>query len=71
MSKKWAEAERRYADVLEHYPDSKSAAEALYWRGVSNYKTTNDHTVLSQLAEEFKQKYSDTIWGLKTAAWEH
>jgi TolA-binding protein len=70
-SKHWGEAEQRYGEVLNRYPESKVAAEALYWKGVSNYKATNDHTVLSQLAEEFKQKYSDSIWALKTLAWIH
>jgi TolA-binding protein len=70
-SKRWGEAEQRYGEVLARYPESKAAPEALYWEGVSNYKATNDHTVLGQLAEEFKQKYSDTIWALKTVAWTH
>jgi outer membrane protein assembly factor BamD (BamD/ComL family) len=69
MSKDWAEAERRYAEILERYPDSKSAAEALYWKGVSHYKVTNDHKVLGELPELFQQKYPDTIQALKTAAW--
>ena len=71
MSKKWADAERRYAEVLERYPQSKAAPEALYWKGVSHYKATNDHTVLSELPGEFQQKYPDSIWDLKTAAWVH
>ena len=70
-SKRWGEAEQRYGEVLARYPESKAAPEALYWKGVSNYKATNDHTALGQLAEEFKQKYSDTIWALKTVAWTH
>ena len=71
MNKKWSDAERRYGEVLDRYPNSKAAPEALYWKGVSHYKATNDHTVLSELAEQFKQKYSDTIWALKTLAWSH
>lgn len=69
MNKHWADAERRYAAVLESYPGSKAAPEALYWRGVSHYKATNDHTVLGKLADEFRQKYNDSIWAMKTAAW--
>jgi TolA-binding protein len=38
MRKQWADAGRRCAEVLERYPDSKAAPEALYWRGVSRYK---------------------------------
>ena len=71
MNKKWADAERRYTEVLERYPNSKAAPEALYWKGVSHYKATNDHTVLGELPEQFRQRYPDSIWALKTAAWEH
>lgn len=71
MNKDWKDAERRYAEVLDRYPNSKAAPEALYWKGVSHYKGTNDHTVLGQLAEEFRQKYTDSIWALKTLAWVH
>jgi TolA-binding protein len=70
MSKDWAEAERRYSDVLDRYPESKAAPEALYWKGVSHYKATNDHTILGQLPQMFRDQYPDSIWALKTAAWE-
>jgi TolA-binding protein len=71
MSKNWADAERRYAEVLECYPNSKVAPEALYWKGVSHYKATNDHTVLGELPGQFQEKYPDSTWALKTAAWVH
>lgn len=69
MNKRWAEAERGYAEVLERYPDSKVAPEALYWKGVSHYKATNDHTVLGELPAPFQAEYPDSVWALKTAAW--
>ena len=71
MGKNFKDAERRYAEVLERYPNSKSAPEALYWKGVSHYKATNDHNVLGELPGLLKEKYPDSIWTLKTAAWEH
>ena len=71
MNKKWSDAEQRYTQVLERYPNSKAAPEALYWKGVSRYKITNDHNVLGELPEELKKKYPDSIWTLKTAAWSH
>ena len=71
MDKKWAEAERRYTEVLEKYPDSKSAPEALYWKGVSHYKATNDHTILGEMPGQFQEKYPESVWALKTAAWVH
>ncbi|HEY3579661.1 MAG TPA: hypothetical protein VGK82_03930 [Pyrinomonadaceae bacterium] len=71
MSKDFADAERRYAAVLDHYPNTKAAPEALYWKGVSHYKVTNDHTVLGELPGMFRQKYPDSIWAMKSVAWEH
>jgi len=70
MNKQWADAEQRYAQVLERYPNSQVAPEALYWKGVSHYKATNDHTVLGELPAQFNQ-YPDSIWALKTLAWIH
>ncbi|MBD0369898.1 MAG: tetratricopeptide repeat protein [Pyrinomonadaceae bacterium] len=69
MNKQWADAERRYAEVLERYPDSKVAPEAIYWRGVSRYKATNDHTVLGEVPEQLKEKYADSVWALKASVW--
>ena len=71
MSKDFAEAERRYSEVLEKYPESQSAPEALYWKGVSHYKATNDHTILGELPGQFQEKYPDSIWAQKTIAWAH
>ena len=71
MNKDWPDAESRYGAVVDRYPNSKSAPEALYWRGVSHYKATNDHTVLSELVKEFKDKYPDSFWAMKTIAWAH
>ena len=69
--KQWADAERRYAAILERFPNSKIAPEALYWKGVARYKATNDHEVLTELPRLFKEKYPDSVWALKTAAWVH
>jgi hypothetical protein len=71
MHKQWAEAERRYAQVVERYPDSKAAPEALYWRGVSHYKRTKDHTALGEVAHALEEKYQDSEWALKASVWSH
>lgn len=71
MRKRWADAERGYARVIERYPDSKVAPEAVYWRGVSHYKATNDHAALGEVAEQFKQKYQDSVWAQKASVWAH
>jgi TolA-binding protein len=71
MRKDWADAERRYAAVVERYPGSKYAPEAVYWKGVSHYKATNDHTALSDVANTFTDKYQDSVWALKSIPWGH
>jgi hypothetical protein len=71
MHKRWADAERMFAEVLERYPETKVAPEAVYWKGVSHYKRTNDHTVLGQVADDFKQKYQDSVWAQKASVWAH
>jgi hypothetical protein len=71
MHKQWADAERGYAQVIERYPDSKVAPESVYWRGVSRYKATNDHTVLGQVAEQLEARYPDSVWTSKASVWSH
>ena len=70
MSKNWSDAEDRYARVLEQFPETKAAAEALYWKGVSQYKATNDHTILGEMPGLFRKQYPNSISALKTLAWE-
>jgi hypothetical protein len=71
MRKQWDEAERRYTQVVERYPDSKVAPEAVYWRGVSRYKGTNDHSVLGEVPKQINEKYPDSVWALKASVWSH
>ncbi len=71
MRKQWDEAERRYTQVVEQYPDSKVAPEAIYWSGVSRYKRTNDHNVLGEVPNQINEKYADSVWALKASVWSH
>lgn len=71
MHKKWADAEKVYAGIAENYGDTAIAAEAIYWRGVSRYKASNDHTVLGEVAVELGAKYPDSEWTLKSLPWAH
>jgi hypothetical protein len=70
MHKKWSEAEKIYADVAQSDAGSV-AAEAIYWRVVCKYKTTNDHTVLGQAAHELSERYPRSEWKLKSDPWAH
>jgi hypothetical protein len=69
MRKHWADAERRYAEVAEKYPDTKSAPEAIYWKGICRYKLTNDHHVLGEIPGQLSEKYGDSLSAIKASVW--
>ena len=70
-AKRWDEAEKRYTQAAERYPDSAVTAEAIYWRGVSHYKGTNDHTILGEVAQQLSQKFPNSEWTQKASVWAH
>lgn len=69
VSKKYADAERWYADVVTRFARSHTAPGAMYWRAVARYKATNDHTVLDKVAEELRSTYPSSIWSSKAIPW--
>ena len=48
--KQWDEAERRYRQVVEQFPTTEAAPEALYWSGVAKYKASGNPAVLGETA---------------------
>jgi outer membrane protein assembly factor BamD (BamD/ComL family) len=69
VRKKYADAERWYNDVALRCPDSHAAPEAMYWRAVTRYKASNDHTELSKVAEELRRAHPKSIWASKAIPW--
>lgn len=67
--KRWADAERLYSEVLQKYPNTSSAPEALYWKTVSRFQATHDHTLLGPPAKELQDKWPDNVWALKALPW--
>jgi TolA-binding protein len=65
----FADAERRYREIVDKYPSTEAAPEAQYWAGVSRYKATNDAGSLAETARNFKQRYQDTSWAKKASVW--
>jgi hypothetical protein len=65
----WNEAERRYQDIVSTLPGADVAPEALYWVGVSQYKSSGDSTSLRRTAETFKTRYADSTWAKKASVW--
>jgi outer membrane protein assembly factor BamD (BamD/ComL family) len=66
---KWAEAEKRFREIVDKLPKADAAAEALYWAGVSRYKGTNDAAALKATAKAFTQRYLDSSWAKKASIW--
>lgn len=70
MRKKWSDAEKLYTS-LAGSDAGGVAAEAIYWRAVCQYKSTNDHTVLTPAAQELSERYPRSEWKLKSDPWAH
>ena len=66
---KFAEAEKRFREIVDKLPNPDGAAEAQYWAGVSRYKATNDATALKATAKAFTQRYKDSSWAKKASIW--
>lgn len=65
----FANGERWYRDVVERYPETESAPEALYWAGVSKYKATGDPAPLGETASQFANRYQTSSWAKKASVW--
>ena len=66
---RFAEAERRFREVVDKFPGTEAAPEALYWAGVAPYKATRDNSSLKATAKAFKQRYTDSSWAKKASIW--
>ncbi len=69
MAKRWSDAEAIYDSILQRHPNSATAPEAIYWRGVARYKRTQDHHELGAVAREFQQRFQGSIWAEKASIW--
>ena len=69
MRKRWSEAQQIYERIIERYPNSAAAPEAVYWRGVCEYSQTKDPAVLKGNYEQLNREYPESIWAMKTGAW--
>lgn len=65
----FADAERQFRNVCENLAGTDSAAEAMYWAGVSRYKASNDGSALKATAQAFKERYQNSIWAKKASVW--
>jgi tetratricopeptide (TPR) repeat protein len=65
----WEEAERRFREVVNRYPNTEAAPEALYWAGVSRYKGKGDAGALAETGREFTRRYQGSSWAKKASVW--
>ncbi len=65
----WDEAERRFREIVEEFPDADAAPEALYWAGVAPYKKTHNAASLKETGKAFTERYQDSSWAKKASVW--
>jgi hypothetical protein len=65
----WEDAERRFKEIVEQFPESDAAPEALYWAGVAPYKATGNAASLGATARAFKQRFQSSTWAKKASVW--
>jgi TolA-binding protein len=63
------EGERRFRSIVDTYPHSDAAPEAMYWAGVSRYKGTGDAAALKETGRQFRERFTDTPWAKKASVW--
>jgi tetratricopeptide (TPR) repeat protein len=56
------QAVSNFDQVLAKYPKSDWAAEAVYYRGVSGFKITNDPKRLRELYDKLSAEYPNSEW---------
>lgn len=54
-------------EVMERHPSSHAAPEAVYFRGVSQYKKTHSAEPLKQVYEKLQAEYPETEWAERAA----
>ena len=67
--KNWSDAETKYREVVDRFPNSAAAPEAQYWTGVSQYQRTHDPAILKQTGKQLAEKYPTSIWTRKGSVW--
>ena len=67
--KEWPAARQEFEQVVERYPETDAAPEALYWSGVAKYSASHDASALKELGREFRERYTDTAWAKRASIW--
>lgn len=65
----FSEAQAHLDRLISEYPKSDVSAEAIYYRGVSRYKATNDASALRQAHETLHADYKVSDWAKRATAY--
>ena len=52
----------QHFEMLADYPNSNSTPEAIFWRGVSKFKSTHDPIALKETYQYLEAKYPSSEW---------
>jgi TolA-binding protein len=66
---KFAEAERCFRDIVQSFPKSEAAPQALYWAGVAPYKASHDAGKLKETHQALQKQYPQSEWAQKASVW--
>jgi TolA-binding protein len=69
MQKDWATAEAHFANVVDKFPNSKFAPEAVYYQGVSRYSASHDGGELAGTASRLNEKFPGNEWQIRSIPW--
>jgi hypothetical protein len=65
----FSEATDAYRQILQAYPKTSAAPEALYFSGVCNYMASHDPSHLKHTSKELQQLYPKSDWTKKAQVW--
>jgi thioredoxin-related protein len=68
-NKDWDRANKCYNMVVEKYPGSEVAPEAMYYAGVAMYEKTHDASYLEETGKKLKARFPDSSWAKKGSVW--
>jgi thioredoxin-related protein len=56
--------------IVAEYPESNSAPEAIYYQGVSHFKTTHDLREMKKALERLQSGYKDSEWTKRASVYQ-
>jgi tetratricopeptide (TPR) repeat protein len=66
----FSEAIDTFSEVIENYPESGAAPEAVYYRGVSGYKESSKPEPLKEAFATLRDKFPESEWAKRAAPYQ-